>query len=407
MAKYTYVAFDPKTGERVKTNIEADNEKNVVDHIRKDGLTPIDVYQVGHRTPISIPRRVDHVSAKERVLFARQLSTLINAGLPLMQALRSVSAQTTSKSMKAIVDKVTIDVEGGSAFAAALAKYPKVFNAVFISLVEAGEASGTLDNTLDRLALQQEKDADIVSKVRSAMIYPLIVLLVMIAVASFMIVKVLPQVQVLYTTFPGASLPIETKLLLDLSHFIIKRWWLVVILVIVIVIFMTRYIKTKSGKRVFDTFKLKVPPLSTLFQKIYMARFGRTCATLVASGVPLLSVLSITATAVNNDLVSDSIHKSIEKVKNGKSLGDSLKGDPNFLPLVTNMISIGEQSGALDKMLEKVAEYYEKEVDTAIANISTLIEPVMMILLGLMAIVIVAAVLLPVYGLAGSGNISF
>jgi len=210
--------------------------------------------------------------------------------------------------------------------------------------VAAGEASGTLDTALERIAFQQEKDADIMSKVRGAMIYPLIVMIVMLAVVVFMLVKVLPQVQMLYTAFPGANLPIETRLLLSASHFVIKDWWVVLVVAAVLFVFSIRFAKTAIGRRIYDTIKLRMPPTKTLFQKMYMSRFARTGSTLVSAGIPLLQVLSVTSDAVSNVLVQDSIKKAAEKVKGGKALSDSLQGDPNFLPLVPNMIRIGEES---------------------------------------------------------------
>jgi type IV pilus assembly protein PilC len=239
------------------------------------------------------------------------------------------------------------------------------------------------------------------------MTYPIVIVVVMIAVVTFMLVKVLPSVQMLYVAFPGSTLPIETRILLSLSHFIIKDWWLVIIVVIVTIFGLNRYFQTKGGRVVLDTLKLRAPPMSILMQKIYMANFSRTGSILVAAGVPLLQVLSVTSDSIPNVLIQGSIKKAADKVKGGKALSDSLQGDPNFLPLVPNMLSIGEQSGSLEKMMGKVAEYYEKEVDDIISSISSIIEPVLMVMLGIVALIIVAAVLLPVYSLAASGNIQF
>jgi type IV pilus assembly protein PilC len=230
-----------------------------------------------------------------------------------------------------------------------------------LSLIAAGETSGTLDASLERLANQQEKDADIVSKVRGAMIYPAVVLLVMGAVVSFMLIKVLPQVKQLYAGLPGhAQLPLVTRILVALSDALIKWWYIALIVVVVAGVFIVRWSKTDSGKRVFDKFKMRAGPLGKLFMKMYMARFSRTGSTLVASGVPLIQMLEITADAVNNVYISGSIHGAIEKVKGGKSLGTALEGDPNFLDLVPNMLKIGEQSGSIEQMLAKTADYYEK-----------------------------------------------
>jgi type IV pilus assembly protein PilC len=406
MLTYNYTARNPSTGEKIKSTLQAENEQEVVKSLRKDGLVPIDIY-TGSKSVLGFTTKLNHITIKDKVLFSRQLSTLINAGLPIIQALRSVGEQTTGKPFKVVINEIVNDVEAGSTLSAAMSRYPKVFNQVYISLIQAGETSGTLDTALERLAVQQEKDSDVISKVRGAMIYPAIVMCVMLAVVAFMLIKVLPQVQILYTTFPGAKLPIETKLLLDVSHFLIKYWWLFIVILIILIGGGLRWSKSKTGKRVFDTAKLHAWPINTLFQKMYMARFARTASTLVGSGVPIIRVLEVTSQAVNNVVVADAISRAIEKVKGGKALSDSLQNEPSFLTLMPNMLRIGEQSGAMEQMLAKVADYYEREVDDAVKNISTIIEPVMMIILGVMALIIVAAVLLPIYGLAGSGNITF
>jgi type IV pilus assembly protein PilC len=295
-------------------------------------------------------------------------------------------------------------VEGGSTLSGAMAKHPRVFNKVYISLIAAGETSGTLDAALERLAIQQEKDADLNAKIRGAMTYPIIVLVIMIAVVGFMVVKVLPQVKVMYEGLPGAQLPLITRVLLAISDFTIHFWWVVLIVLGVLAFVTTRWARTGPGKLFVDKAKMKAWPIGSLFMKVYMARFARTGSTLVASGVPLLQMLNITSEAVNNVHIETAITRAIEKVKGGKSLADSIENDPNFLPLVPSMIRIGEQSGAIEQMMSKLADYYEKEVDNEVANISSIIEPVMMVLLGIVAFTIVAAVLLPIYGLAGNSS---
>jgi type II secretory pathway component PulF len=263
-----------------------------------------------------------------------------------------------------------------------------------------------LDKELERIAIQQEKDADVVSKVRGAMIYPAVVMLVMIGVVIFMIIKVVPQIELLYTSFPGSSLPIETRALISISHFITHFWWLVILVLVVGGFFLTRWLRTESGSKALDTIKISTPPFKSLFEKIYMARFSRTSASLIGAGVPLLSVLQISSETVANWQVQHSIMKAAEKVKGGVSLGEALTNDPYFLPLVPNMLKIGEKSGAVEAMMNKAADYYETEVENIIKNISTIIEPIMMVILGIVAITIVVAILLPIYGLAGSGAIS-
>lgn len=404
MLNYHYVARNPATGKQVKADVQADSEAAAAKLIRAEGLIALDIklsesglggLGAGFR---------NRVKAKDRVLFSRQLSTLINAGLPLLQALRSVNTQTTSKPLKVVLNQIIADVEGGSTLSASISRHPRVFNQVYVSLIAAGETSGTLDAALDRLAIQQEKDADLVSKVRGALTYPIIVVFIMIIVVGFMIVKVLPQVKNIYSGLNGVQLPLITRVLLVISDFTIKYWWLVILILGLSAFFGSRWARTGPGKQVVDKLKMKAGPIGVLFMKMYMARFARTGSTLVASGVPLLQMLEITSNAVNNVHLQNSIMRAAEKVKGGKSLGDTLGADPNFLPLVPSMLKIGEQSGSVEEMLSKCAEYYEKEVDNEVAAISSIIEPVMMVLLGVSAFIIVAAVLLPIYGLAGNSQ---
>jgi len=394
---YTFTARNTTTGQKVSSTVQADSEKAAAQIIQEQGLSPLQIKAVKEG---GFGKKV---KGKDKILFARQLSTLINAGLPLVQSLRTVQRQTGSKQLKIVLSEVINDVESGKNFSDSLAKHPKVFNNIFISLVGAGEASGTLDASLERLANQQEKDAEILGKIKGAMVYPLVVVGVMVAVISFMLVGVLPQVKTLYDGLPGAQLPFITVALLWMSDLLVNYWWVFLILAVIASIFGTKYARTLGGKRVIDKTKMKAPLIGPLFMKMYMARFTRTGTTLVSSGVPLLQMLDITSRSVNNVYIEDSINTAIAKVKGGKSLADAIDGDPNFLELVPNMIRIGEQSGQVEDMLAKTAEYYEKEVDQQIKTINTIIEPVLMIVLGVVALIIVGAVLLPIYGLANQG----
>ncbi len=404
MLTYEYIARDPSTGQKIKAEVQAESEQAAARLVQKEGLAPLDI-KVKDGSGNFVNKYLNKVKTKDKVIFSRQLSTLINAGLPLVQSLHSVLNQTKSKSLQIVINSVISDVESGKPMSEALGKFPHVFNQVFISLVAAGETSGTLDTALERIANQQEKDAEIMAKVRGAMIYPVIVLLVMGGVVGFMVVSVLPQVETMYKDLPGTKLPFLTTALLGLSHFITDRWYVVLIMVIVLGFLGYRWIKTAPGKAALDKVKMRMWPIGPLFMKLYMARFARTGTTLVSTGVPLIQTLQITAKAVDNTHIENSITIATEKVKGGKSLSTALTGDPNFLELVPQMLKIGEDSGAIEQMLEKTADYYEKEVDTQIKAISTIIEPVLMIILGLVAIIVVGAVLLPIYGLVGKSVI--
>lgn len=402
---FKYTARNSATGKKVTGQIQAENQSAAGKILVSQGLSPLEIVTPEQTLFGGLFGKFGKkIKAKDKIIFSRQLSTLIGAGLPLLQSLRTVLEQTKGNGMREVIVQIIAAVEGGSSLSNALEKHPAVFDQVFRGLIAAGEASGTLDQSLERLAFQQEKDAEIMSKVRGAMVYPIIVVIVMVLVVGFMLIAVLPQVKVLYDGFPGARLPGLTLALLALSDFVQNFWWLVGGLVVGLAIGLKQWSRTVSGKNFFDKVKMKVPPFGPLFMKLYMARFSRTGATLFASGVPMIQMLEITARAVNNIYIEQSVKGAIEKIKGGKALSDAIENDPNFLYLVPNMLRIGEQSGQIEQMMSRTAEYYEKEVDNQIKTISTIIEPVMIVTLGAIAILIVGAVLIPIYGLAGKIN---
>jgi type IV pilus assembly protein PilC len=400
MLTYHYKARDGKDGSLVTGEVQADNEQAAVKLIMERKLFPV---SVSSEAPAgSLFSKSTRVKAKDRIIFTRQLSTLIGAGLPLVQSLRTVRNQVSSKPLQSIIDTVIANVEGGSTLSNAFSAHPKVFNQVYVSLIAAGESSGTLDTTLERLANQQEKDAAIASKIRGAMIYPIIVMAVVLGVLIFMLTTVLPQVGSLYKDL-GKTLPFLTQALLAISNFAVTFWWLVLILLGGAGYAAYNYGKSSTGHRELDRLKMRVPVFGMLFMKVYMARYARTLGTLVQSGLPLLQALDITKDAVNNVVVADTIDESIKQVRGGKALSTTLEDKKTFLPLVSQMIKIGEQSGTIDQMLDRVATFYETEVDDEVKNLSTTLEPVMMVVLGVTVGLIVLAVLLPVYNLIGGG----
>ena len=397
MASFSYKARDPKTNKKVSGMVGATNEQIAGKLLVEQGLSPISI-----KPKTALFGGVSgRVKTKHKIIFARQLATLINAGLPLVNSLHNLAEQTKQKQMKLVVDQIIASVEAGKPFSDALAAHPQVFSDIFVSLVKAGEASGTLDQALERLATQQEKDAEIISKVRGAMAYPSIVILVMGGVVTFMMVSVLPQVQILYDGLEGVELPFITRALIFISEGMVQYWWMVILALIVLTVLLRKWTNTRIGRRLLDMSKMKVPPFNALLMKLYMARFSRTASTLIASGVPLIEVLEIVSQSINNVIISGSINNATEDVKGGKSLASALEDDPNFLSLVPSMMRIGEESGSMEQMLERSAEYYEKEVENQIKTVSTIIEPVLMVLLGGVAITIISAILLPIYSLVG------
>lgn len=378
--------------------VEAETEASAGKLIIAQGLSPLKV-SVKEEGNALLGKLRGRISTKDKILFSRQLSTLINAGLPLTQSLRTVGEQTGNKHFAIVINHIISSVEGGVSFSESLSKHEKVFNDVYIALIAAGETSGTLDKALERIANQQEKDADMISKVRGALIYPLIVIFVIAGVVTFLLTTVVPQIELIYKDFKK-DLPFMTAILIWAGKFLINFWWLILIVLGATIFFLSRWFKTESGIYFADKFKLKVPMFGDLFQKLYMARFCRTGQTLMASGVPMLEMMRITSRAVDNVHVANAINRAAQKVKGGKPLSGSLKAEAVFLPLVPQMIKVGEQSGAMDQMMDKAATYYENELDNKIKAISTTIEPILMVVLAIVVGGIVLSILLPVYGLA-------
>jgi type IV pilus assembly protein PilC len=400
MLTFDYTARDTTTNKVIKSTVQAESERSAAKLLMAQGIVPLQIVEQTKSHGV-LSRITNRVTAKDRIIFTRQLATLINAGLPLAQSLRTLSDQTTSKRLVAIINDIITSIEGGSSLNEAFGKHPEVFNDVYLALIAAGEVSGTLDEALEHIADQQEKDNELIGKVRGALVYPVIVLVVIIGVVAFMLFTVMPQIEHLYHDL-HRELPFVTAVLVGASKFAINFWWLLMLLMVGGVYFLKRYIDTEAGRRLFDSFKIHVPLFGNLFRKLYMARFSRTGQTLMATGVPMLEMLRIAARAVNNIIIADAITRSAEKVKGGKSLSSALKKEEVILTLVPQMISIGEQSGGIDKMMGKAASYYENELDNTVRSISTAIEPILMVVLALIAGLMVLAILLPVYGLIGN-----
>jgi type IV pilus assembly protein PilC len=386
------------TGKQAKGLVHAETEGAAAKLIISKGFTPLDIHLKGQSNGI-LSRISNRISTKDRIIFTRQLATLINAGLPLTQSLRTVSEQARSKALSVIINEVITSVEGGVSLSESLAKHPKVFSDVYVALVAAGESSGTLDLALERIATQQEKDADMISKVRGALVYPVIVLFVIGGVVIFLLTTVVPQIELIYKDF-NKELPFFTNILIKTANFIINYWVYILLVIGAVIYFGIKWFQTKEGGTVADKIKLKMPIFGDLFTKLYMARFCRTGQTLMASGVPMLEMMRITARAVDNVHVEAAIGRASEKVKGGKGLSGALKDETVFLSLVPQMLKIGEQSGSIDKMMDKAATYYEDELDSKIKTISTTIEPILMVFLAIVVGGIVGAILVPVYNLA-------
>ena len=403
MKKYDYEARDSASNKIVKSVVQADSENAAAKLLTSQGFVPLKIELQDDKTSF-FAKFSGRITTKDKVVFTRQLATLIGAGLPLAQSLRTVQEQTTNKRMQEIVQEIISDVEGGKSLSDSFAKHPEAFNKVYVALISAGETSGTMDDSLKRLAAQQEKDAAMMSKIRGAMMYPSIVLVVIILVIGFMLFTVVPQVEGLYRDL-NKGLPFVTLMMIKVANFFSSLWWLVILAMIIGGYFLAQYLKTEQGIRTKDIFKLNVPMFKGMFRKMYMARFARTGQVLLSTGVPMLDMLRITSDAVNNVIISESILRASDKVKGGKALSASLSNEDYFLAMVPQMIKIGEQSGKIDEMMGKTAQVYEDELDEEIRALSTAIEPVLMVFLAIVAGTMVAAILLPIYSLVGNINI--
>lgn len=399
MKRFNYRARDKESGKIVKGAIQAENERIAGKLLVEQGFFPESIAEEDKNSIIA--KIQNKVKAKDRIVFTRQFATLIGAGLPLSTSLRTLSEQTQAKAMKGVIEDLLAQVEGGKSLSDAMKTHPDVFSDVYLSLVAAGEMSGTLDESLSRLATQEEKDDAMISKIRGAMVYPLILFIVIIAVLVFMMVEVVPEVVNLYDSMKK-PLPELTQFLFGVMDFFMNFWYILAVLVAVFVILISSFRKTDSGKRFFSIIKLHVPLFNGLFRRLYMARFARTMEMLLGSGVSMLDSMKISARATANAVVEGIILDASEKVKAGKALSESLKDKDYILPLIPQMASIGEESGKIDEMLRKAGTVYENELDEKIKNISTLIEPVLMVVMAGLIGVVLMGTLMPIYSLVSS-----
>lgn len=401
MKRFIYRAKEKATGKSVRGNIQADNERAAGQLLVQQGYIPDSIVEEGADNPLA--KAMNKVTSKDRIVFTRQFSTLVGAGLPLSASLRTIADQTQGKAMKAVIEEILADVEAGKSLNEAVRKYPDIFNNVYVSLIEAGEMSGTLDIALKRLADQEEKDDATMGKIKGALVYPAILFVVIIAVLIFMLIEVVPQVQDLYESM-GEELPGLTKFLIGLKNAVVNDWWLILMILGGIVGGGVFFARTPLGREVLDTAKLRVPLFGKLFQKLYVSRFARTAEMMLQTGVAMIDSVQIAAAATSNTVVEKEFLKSVEFLKGGKPLSEALQGREYMLPLVPQMASIGEQSGKIDEMMGKAAQTYENELDSQIDNISTLIEPIMLVLMAGMVGVVLAGTILPIYSLVNEIN---
>ncbi|MGE5851220.1 MAG: type II secretion system F family protein [Candidatus Methylomirabilota bacterium] len=395
MAVFVYTGRT-RGGQTISGEMDAPTREAVVAKLRSQQIVATAV-----RTKpkdITIPGFGGGVDEKEIVVFTRQFATMIDAGLPLVQCLEILASQQENKVFKKALTEIRTSVEGGLTFAAALKQHPKIFTSLYANMVEAGEAGGILDTILNRLAVYMEKAMALKKKVKSAMIYPSTIVTVAVAVVIFLLVFVIPTFKAMFEGF-GATLPLPTLIVLELSR-IVRGYFLVGIGVLVAMVLGLRWwYGTPSGRLAIDTFLLKTPVFGILIRKVAVAKFTRTLGTLISSGVAILDGLDITARTAGNKVVEQAVLRTRASIAEGKTIAEPLKASGVFPPMVVQMIAVGEQTGALDAMLGKIADFYDDEVDTAVTNLTALLEPMLMVFLGIVIGGVVIAMYLPIFKL--------
>ena len=395
MAKFKYVARD-RGGNRIEDEITAKNQAAANQQLRKGGLTVLSITEVKSGfLNLSFGKPRPRVKGNDLVIFTRQFSTMVEAGLPVVEILDILLDQTDDPGFKIVVAEVRSQVRGGSDLSTALGKYPKVFSDLYINLIRAGEASGDLDVILKRLAVYLEKAASLRRKIISAMTYPSVSLVMVIGITVGLLVFIVPMFAEMFESM-GAELPMPTRIVLFLSNTFMHRWYIVVGLAVGIFFFIRFTKKSPRGRYFWDSLKLKAPAFGELFQKIAVGRFARTFSTMLKSGVPMLASLDIVAATAGNGVVEEAISASREAVRQGESLATPLSESPVFPPMVVRMISVGERTGALETLLEKVADFYDEQVDASVEAMTSIIEPLMIGVMGVLVGGIVIALMLPI-----------
>ena len=402
--KYTYKAIN-KEGHSINGVVEADNQSAVILLLKKQDYQPIVITAVRKSLNLNLWDS-KRVKLQDLVVFSRQLSTMVSAGVPLVRSLNALQGDSESIYLREVLGSVTKDVESGKTLADAFSKYPKVFSEVYVSMVRAGEEGGILDKILKRLAIQVELDASIRKKILSAMMYPVVILVVTIVAFFGIMIFIMPKISLLFTELggPNAKLPIYTRVLLDFSRLCVEssivppipNLVLLAIILIIATFFFLRYIRTPKGKYRYHELLLRIPVVKLIVLKISIARFARTFSSLMGAGVNVLDALETTGDAIGNKVIEKELRAAALEVQNGKQLSEPLSKSKHFPPIVAQMLLVGEETGQIDKVLPKIADFYEEEVSVLIDGLAAIIEPIMIILLGAGVGLIAASVMGPI-----------
>jgi type IV pilus assembly protein PilC len=385
------VAGDMQSGE-----IDLKSRDEVIGFLRKQRMVPLKIQE--KQTSLQIPGLGERVSTRDIVIFTRQFATMINSGLPLVQSLDILAKQSDNKALRKVIEQVLYDVESGQTLADSLRSHPKVFPELYVNMVAAGEAGGILDTILLRLAVFLEKADALRRKIRGAMVYPASIMCVAVAAVAILLIFVIPVFQTMFADV-GAALPAPTQFVIFLSNMMQEKWWAIVLGIVMTVVGIRQFYKTPSGELALDRLLLTMPVIGTMQRKAAIARFTRTLGTLVSSGVAILDGLEITAKTSGNRVLHDAIMESRSSIAGGETISEPLRKSGVFPPMVTSMINVGEQTGGLDEMLTKIADFYDEEVDAAVEALLAAMEPVMIVFLGVIVGGMIIAMYLPIFDL--------
>ncbi len=393
---YTYKVHD-RNGRLVEGSLEAQNEQLVVTKLREMGYTPVSVSARGaSKLSMELNFGKAKVDLKDIAVFSRQLATMINSGLSILRSLAILADQTESKTLSKVVGEMKIDIERGLSLSEAVARHPDVFPTIYLAMVKSGETGGVLDDVMVRLATTLEKQMELRGKIKSAMTYPIAVAGIVVIICTAMLLFVVPMFEGMYHDLHG-TLPLPTRVLIGVSDILTKVWWLVGLLGIGGTVLFRRWVATPAGRLIFDQFKLRLPVFGPLIAKTSLARFSRTLASLMRSGVPIIESFDIVGQTSGSAVVEKAVFEARERVRLGESVSGALTGHDVFPPMVVQMIAVGEETGAIDELLEKIADFYDREVESTVSALTSLIEPLLMVFMGLAVGGMVIALYMPMF----------
>lgn len=400
--KYIYTTKN-QSGQVQKGNIEAQSEQQAAKTLQENKLYILDIKEEGITLPnitkkFKIPFLGGKVGIKDKIIFTQQLAMMIKSGLPLVDAFKALEEQTENKYFQKVIADIAKEIKGGKPFSEIISRYPKIFSEFYVAIIRSGEKSGKLDDVLKRLADQLEKDYELMTKIKAASTYPVLVVCALVGIVILMMIFVIPQLKKIFTDM-GVELPLVTRVILGTSDILVNYWYIFIILILGFIFGVRFMVQMPRGRLLWDKFKLKVPLIGPITKKIYMSRFCRTTGTLVASGLPILNIIETVKGVIDNRVYQDAFGKISNDLESGIQLSETLKKQKIFPAMIYHLVAVGEKSGKMDYVLLSMADFFDKEIETSTNSLATLIEPLLIIIVGAGVGLVVAAVIMPIYSL--------